>query len=442
MPQATIHFPPGFLWGTATASHQVEGGNLNNNWSQWESIPGNILNNAKSGLACDWWGGRWKEDLDRATETGQNSHRLSIEWSRIQPSPDRWDENALDYYRQIVRGMRERGITPMVTLHHFTDPLWLTEKGGWLDEDTPQRFNAFVRKTTEALKEYVNLWCTINEPNTYTWGGYLGGGFPPGENNFNSAAKVLYQMVLGHAFAYHTIHSLQPSAAVGIANNFRELRPARAAFPPDQWVSNAISHIFNDSFILAAQTGKLNLVLKNFSIPEAAGTQDFIGVNYYTSENVFFDLRFPGTLFSRRVFPAGATISENRFLANVPTGLLNILKGLRRFNLPLYITENGIEDSRDILRPCYMIEHIFQTWRAVNFNWPVKGYFHWSLVDNFEWERGWTQRFGLWGLDTQTQARIRRPSVDLYAAICKENGISSEMVSRYAPQIFSKYFPG
>ncbi len=442
MPEATIHFPAGFLWGTATSSHQVEGGNNNNNWSQWEETPGAILNNARSGLACDWWGGRWKEDLDRAAECGQNAHRLSIEWSRVQPSAHRWDENTLDNYRQILRGMRERGITPMVTLHHFTDPLWVTEIGGWENEKTPHLFNNYVRKTVTALKEYANLWCTVNEPNTCIWGGYLGAGFPPGENNFTKAGNAIYQFLLAHAFAYHTIHSIQPNAQVGIANNFRELVPARPGFLPDRWASGIISHIFNDSFLLAAQTGRFNLILKNFSVPEAKGTQDFIGVNYYTSELVTFDPRFPGTLFTKRVFPPGAAISENRFIANVPTGLFNIIKAQLRYKLPIYITENGIEDSRDVLRPCYLTEHIWQTWRAVNFNWPVKGYFHWSLVDNFEWERGWNQRFGLWGLDPQTQTRIRRPSVDLYAAICKENGISSEMVAKYAPSILSKYFPG
>ncbi len=125
MPKTSIHFPAGFLWGTATASHQVEGGNTNNNWYQWESMDGKIKGGQRYGLACNWWGGKWKEDLDRAAEGHQNAHRLSIEWSRVQPSPDRWDEDALEYYRQIIRGMVDRKLEPMVTLHHFTDPLWL-----------------------------------------------------------------------------------------------------------------------------------------------------------------------------------------------------------------------------------------------------------------------------------------------------------------------------
>jgi beta-glucosidase len=146
MPSATYHFPAGFLWGAATAAHQVEGSNTNNNWSDWEKQPGRIKNGDKAGLAADWWGGRWKEDFDRAAAAGQNAHRLSIEWSRIQPTPTHWSEDVLDYYRQMVRGLVDRGLTPFLTLHHFSDPLWLAEKGGWENPETPGLFADFTRK--------------------------------------------------------------------------------------------------------------------------------------------------------------------------------------------------------------------------------------------------------------------------------------------------------
>ena len=121
--------------------------------------------------------------------------------------------------------------------------------------------------------------------------------------------------------------------------------------------------------------------------------------------------------------------------------MFEVLKWGRQFNLPMIVTENGIEDAEDKLRPRYTIQHIHQIWRAVNFTWPVQGYFHWTLVDNFEWDRGWTQRFGLWELDVETQARRKRPSADMYAEICHENGISSETVAKYAPTLFSEMFP-
>ena len=142
MPSATFHFPKGFLWVTATASHQVEGGNTNNNWYKWEQA-GHTAD--QSGIASDWWGGRWKEDFDRAAEAGQNAHRLSVEWSRIQPALDRWDEDAIEHYRGMLRGLRDRGITPMVTLHHFTDPLWLEELGGWETQAVVPLFEKYAR---------------------------------------------------------------------------------------------------------------------------------------------------------------------------------------------------------------------------------------------------------------------------------------------------------
>ncbi|HEY9077585.1 MAG TPA: family 1 glycosylhydrolase [Anaerolineaceae bacterium] len=442
MPSGAYFFPNGFLWGTATAAHQVEGENTNNNWSAWEERPGRIAYDQRSGRACDWWGGRWKEDFDRAAETNQNAHRMSIEWSRVQPGPDVWDESALDYYREIVRGLVSRGLRPMITLHHFTDPLWLVERGAWEIDDTPGLFEGFVRKVVSALQEYVTDWITINEPNVYVYGGYLGGGFPPGKNDQGAAFRVMRNMLLGHARAYRVIHNLQRSARVCFALHYRGFRPASSWFFLDDVVANTLSQQFNMSFINTLVNGKFNFMLKSQYMPEVIGTQDFIGLNYYTLDLVRFNLFNPREAFSKRYFPADAELSDSAFIANVPEALMSAIKWLRRFNLPIIITENGLDDADDHLRPRYLLEHIHQLWRAVNANWQIKGYIHWTLVDNFEWERGWTQRFGLWGLEVETQARIRRISVDVYQAICSINGISSETVAQYCPELLPKLFPG
>lgn len=441
MPKTSIHFPAGFLWGTATASHQVEGGNTNNNWYQWEMTEGKIKNGDRSGLTCNWWGGKWKDDLDRAAEAHQNSHRMSIEWSRVQPSPDRWDEDALEYYRQIIRGMIDRKLVPMVTLHHFSEPLWLMEMGAWETDAVVPYFQRYVEKVVGALKDTVKLWVTINEPNVYVWGGYMGGGFPPGKNDMNLGLQVLANMVRGHAVAYKTIHAIQPDARVGFALNYRDLQPARPGFPPDVWMANLQAKIYNETFVGALKTGKLDAVFKKISIPEAMGTQDYLGINYYTGDLVKFDLTAAGEMFGRRSTPPGAVMSETGFIASVPDGMFRALHWARRYKVPLMVTENGVEDSEDKFRPRYLVEHLEQVWRAANYNYRVEGYYLWSLVDNFEWERGWTQRFGLWGLDLETQARIRRPSVDLYAAICLENGISKDMVERWAPESLQRLYP-
>jgi beta-glucosidase len=441
MPQATFQFPAGFLWGAAMAAYQVEGRNNNCNWTAWEAEPGRIKNGHHSGLACDWWGGRWKEDFDRAAETGQNSHRMSVEWSRIQPEENRWDEDALDYYREMLRGMAQRGLTPLVTLHHFTDPLWLYEQGAWENDGIVEKFSAYVRKVVEALKEYCSLWVTINEPNVYTYGGYVDGNFPPGKKDMSAAFKVMANMVRGHAEAYRVIHKIQPSARVGIAQNFRSLVPAHPGNPFDRWITAFFNQSYNYAFLTTLADGKFNFAGRGVKIPSAVKTQDYVGVNYYTTERVAFNPLKVKNLFHTRAFPKDAEVSTTGFLANVPTGLYDSLQWATRFNLPIMITENGVEDDRDELRPSYLTEHLHQTWRAINYNWQIKGYFYWSLVDNFEWERGWTQRFGLWGLDLDTQRRIRRPSVDLYAEICKTNSISSEMVGRLVPQLMPKLFP-
>ncbi|HEX9018990.1 MAG TPA: family 1 glycosylhydrolase [Anaerolineaceae bacterium] len=443
MPQATFQFPAGFLWGTATAAHQVEGNNHNNNWSYWEEQPGRILNGDKARAACDWWSGRWRDDFDRAKETHQNAHRLSVEWSRIQPAPDRWDEDALDQYREILRGLYQRGMTPLVTLHHFTDPLWLFEQGGWENPDTPALFEKFVHKVVDVLHGYCSYWIPINEPNVYAYGGYLGGGFPPGKNDLGAAAVVMANLLRGHGLAYRAIKALQREARVGTAVNLRYMQPARSWLPLDGMVTHLIDQAYNASFLDALVDGRFRFVGRSSRIPEAVGTSDFTGVNYYTGDLVRFDLFNPGELFSKRSYPPGAALSGTGYLANWPEGLYKTLRWAnQRYHLPLVITENGVEDADDHMRPGYIVEHLHQVWRALNFSWPVKGYFHWSLVDNFEWERGWSQRFGLWGLDTATQARIRRPSVDLYAAICKDNAISSELVQQYAPGSLAKLFPG
>ncbi|HEY5156736.1 MAG TPA: family 1 glycosylhydrolase [Anaerolineales bacterium] len=441
MPSATFHFPKGFLWGTATASHQVEGRNTNNNWYIWEQ-EGHTTH--KSGNASDWWGGRWKEDFDRAAETSQNAHRLSVEWSRIQPAPDRWDEDALERYRSMLRGLRDRGITPMVTLHHFTDPLWLGVLGGWETQAVVPLFEKYARKVVGALKEYCTLWCTINEPNVYALEGYLRGNFPPGKSDLKLSLVVQSNMARAHAAAYRLIHELQPESRVGYALHFRPQESFRPWFPLDRLMRNIKFEAINMAFPSAISTGIMRSPVGRIQVPEVKGTQDFMGLNYYSVDTVAFDLRIPQELFSHSFFPEGSDLADAGMNSNTPEGFFWAIKwAVRTYPaLPIIITENGIEDITDRIRPRYLAEHVHAMWRAVNFNWPVKGYFHWSLVDNFEWERGWTQRFGLWAIDIETQKRTRRPSADLYAAICKENGLSSAMVEKYCPEVFEKLFPG
>ncbi len=442
MPQAKYGFPKGFLWGTATAGYQVEGGNQNTNWHLWENTPGKILNGNKSGIACDWWGGRWKEDLTNAAHDGQNAHRFGIEWSRIQPKADQWDESALAYYREMLTGMKQLGLATMLTLHHYTDPIWVVEQGGWQNEKTADLFAAFTRKVVNSLGDLVDYWVTINEPFGYMANAHILCTFPPGEPDMKKVFVGLTNLIQAHANAYHIIHEIQPHARVGFAQYYRSLVPAKSWFPPDRWETNLMDQSINRSFPDALVDGYARILIWKKFLPAAMRTMDFFGLNYYSRDVVAFDITKPKELFRKVTVPENAILSENKFIAHVPQAIHDAIKWARRYNLPIYITENGVEDSKDELRPRFLIENLHQVWRAVNFNWNVKGYFHWSQVDNFEWERGWSQHFGLWGLNVETQERIRRKSADVYASICKENGINSEMVEKFTPEILPSIFPG
>jgi beta-glucosidase len=270
---------------------------------------------------------------------------------------------------------------------------------------------------------------------------YLTGDFPPGKKSLPAVFKAITNLIKGHSLAYEIIHEISPEAKVGLAHQYRGFRPAKSFSPLDRWVTNITAQTFNNAIPETLKDGKLRFLGFRKRIPAAKGTQDYFGLNYYTQENIAFSLRAIGQLFGKRFFPQDADLSPTGFIANQPEGFFQALKWAKRFKLPIIVTENGTEDPDDKFRTRYLSEHIHQLWYGVNYNWKIQGYFHWSLVDNFEWERGWTQRFGLWGLDTNSQERHKRPSADLYAEICQENALSSEMVARYAPEVFEKLFP-
>jgi beta-glucosidase len=375
MPKGTFNFPENFLWGTATAAHQVEGGNFNNDFWAWEQVPGHILNDDKSGAACEWCAGRWREDFDRAQETYQNAHRLSVEWARIQPAPDVWDEMALERYRQMLLGLKERGMIAMVTLHHFTNPLWLAEMGGWENAQVVPLFAEYTRKVVDALGPHCQLWVTINEPNVYMSMAYIQGVFPPGKKDLKLGLQVLANMIRAHAAAYQVIHELQPQGQVGYALHWRGFTAADRN-PLTRISAKQLNRLFNEAFSETLETGKLDTPVLKQEIPEVKGTQDFIGLNYYTREYLRFAPSRRDEAYAERFFKPDADLSEHGFLANDPEAFKEAIRWAGQFHKPIYITENGCEDSQDDFRRRYLIEHIHAMWRMVNFNFPIKGYFH------------------------------------------------------------------
>jgi beta-glucosidase len=432
----TQKFPDGFLWGAATAAHQVEGGNENNDWWAWEQTPGHIKHGDRSIVACDWWRGeRYREDFDLARALDHNAHRLSVEWSRIEPREGEWDARAIAFYRRVLSALRERAMTPLVTLHHFTHPLWLRAHGAWETETVVPRFERFVTRIIQELGDLCDFWVTINEPMVYTYTGYVNAKWPPGKSDFGLAMRVLTNLLRGHAAAYHAIHRVQPRARVGLAHNLLALKPAN----PGSALNRAIAHLqdyaYNRVFLLALQDGRLRFPMGLGRVPEAIGTQDFIGLNFYFARRVAVDWTQPGAFFGR-ILPAqpwGVPYDDELLewfgKGDIdPASFYRMVKWLAEYGKgkPIYICENGIPDRYDELRPRYLVAYLTALRRAIREGAPVQGYFHWTLVDNFEWIEGYSLRFGLIAHDLATQTRTPKSSAALYARIARENGITEE----------------
>jgi beta-glucosidase len=417
-------FGDGFLWGTATSAHQVEGNNQGNDWWEWEQRPGKIKDGSTSGKAAQWWQGRAEEDLARGRELGQNAHRLSLEWSRLEPEPGRWDDAAFARYRELFRAARALGLKLLVTVNHFTLPAWLARRGGWLAREAPAEFAELARRAALAFGSEVELWCTQNEPNVLALMAYADERWPPGLGSLSAAFRSLATMLDAHVRAYRAIHAVLPSARVGLVLNLPILDPARPRLA-DRAVARLQDWAFSGALLHALETGIVFPPLAPFParVPGLTRALDWLGVNYYGRYSVTFDAKSGRELFGRRVGPNSIRTEWNDWGEPWPAGLTEQLVRLGRFHVPLYVTENGVMDASDRVRPEFLREHVHAVGEAIARGSDVRGYFHWSLLDNFEWSEGWSAPFGLHALDRATQARTLRESGALYARICRANGV-------------------
>lgn len=434
-----LAFPDGFLWGAATASHQVEGGNVNNDWWAWEQQPGRIADGTRSGLASNWWQ-MAERDLTTAAQLGHNTHRLSLEWSRLEPAPGEWDEAVVARYRQILTAMRNLGLTPMATLHHFTLPLWLYERGGWENPAVVDWFSHYVERAVVSFGDLVPIWCTINEPMVQISYGYISGVWPPGGGGFRAARIVLRHMAQAHASAYSIIHQRQPEAQVGCAQHLHLFDPASPRWP-DRLAAKMLDRLFNGSALAAFFDGTLPFPFGwGQKLSDKRLLLDFIGLNYYSRSMTAFDLHRKDQMYVRRFANPDAPFSMEGWGEIYPEGLYRALLRLANLGLPIYVTEFGVPDNTDAIRPRFIVEHVAAIERAIRHGALVRGAYFWSLVDNFEWAAGWSGRFGLIHLDPETQARRINGSADIYRRIAVANGLERSLVNEVAPDLVEPLF--
>jgi beta-glucosidase len=423
-----------FLWGTATSSHQVEGGNEHNDWWAWENL-GRVEGGARSGKSTDHWN-RYREDLALAAELGLNTYRFSVEWSRIEPREGEWNHEALEWYVELVAECERLGLVPMLTLHHFTSPLWFAEQGGFANKLSADKFLRYCEQVVARLGKRVPLWCIFNEPMVLVAGTYLGSFMPPAEFSPINASRASFNLLKAHALAYDLIHRVAQDSRegpwkdmplqVGIAHNLLDFKPDRKWHPLERIFTRLFRRFYNRSW-LDAVTGRkqhfgvFGLVPYPPQVPEALGrtTVDFIGVNYYTKAYVQWRPRAPaserppqlplGIAFARRK----DEVSDLEWAVH-PKGFGRILRFVHSYGLPIYITENGIADRDDRIRGEYIDLHLKEVAKAVQAGINIRGYYYWSLLDNFEWIKGFGPRFGLFKVNYDTFERTPQPSTQIY----------------------------
>ncbi|BAL87856.1 putative glycosyl hydrolase [Actinoplanes missouriensis 431] len=380
-------FPDGFLWGSATSAHQVEGGNTNNDWWDFEQNPASAAR-WSSGDGIDHFH-RYADDFALLASLGHTAHRLSLEWSRIEPAPGQVSRAAIAHYRRVLTVLAGTGMTGFVTLHHFTLPRWLSARGGWLAPDAAELFSRYCARVTAELGDLMPFICTINEPQMIALHGYLEGYHPPGVTNPTLWRRVGGVLLDAHLAAVAAIRSAG-GTRIGLAVQL----PLLAGSEP---FLSLMRHEIVDRY-LDGLTG--------------VDGGDWLGVQYYRKQWV--DAASP---FFFAPPPAGVPLTQMGWAVH-PDGLREMLHRAARPGLPLYVTENGIATEDDTERVAYLRSHVAAVGQAIAEGVDVRGYLHWSAFDNFEWSEGYRPKFGLIAVDDDFTRRPK-PSAAEFARIIR-----------------------
>lgn len=381
-------FPSGFLFGASTSSMQVEGGIENNDWA--EAVRQGLAPDI--GLACDFYS-RFEEDFDIAKSLGHTANRFSIEWARVEPEEGKFDGAALAHYQRMVATLRERGMEPMVTLWHFSLPLWFVKRGSFGKKDAPAIFARYAAKIAETFGEDVTLYLTMNEP--LVWLGEHGKilGAAPGFSNPFTALHYFTQLVRAHKRAYRELKAVAPHAKVGVAKHqFSTV----STDPFGALVATVFRYFWNRRFLDAIKD-----------------SQDFIGIQYY--QRLFF-------WQSKK--EQGTTPKSDFGWQLHPRAIFDTLREAARYRVPLYVSEAGVADRDDRVRAWYITETLQGVLDALDQRADVRGFFYWSLLDNYEFKEGFSMRFGLVHVDHENdRVRTIRDSARAYAEIIKHHGL-------------------
>lgn len=404
-------FPKDFFWGVSTAAHQVEGGNYNQ-WTVWELQNAAGLaktahrrmghlsnwedikplaenpNNYISGKGVDHFR-RYAEDFDLAKSLNFNAFRFSVEWSRIEPEEGQWNEEAIEHYRTYIRELKARGLEPFMNIWHYTLPVWFDQRGGFIKRSNLTYFERFVAKLEKEYADQLKYVITINEPNVYTVFSSFTDKWKPNHPGLVNAIRTYLNLATAHKRAYQILKAQKPTLQIGMAAQLGNIQAKRPHNMFDEIITKVMRFIWNWWFLTYTKR-----------------YHDFIGFNYYYTDY------FKGT---KRVNPRVPLSDLGWYME--PEGLYPILLRLwARYKKPMIVTENGLADSQDKNRQWWLEESIVAMERALSEGVDIRGYFHWSLLDNFEWADGWWPKFGLVAIDREHgMKRTMRPSATWYA---------------------------
>ncbi len=414
-----LKLPRELLMGTATAATHIEGGRVNSNWYDW-SERGKIMDGSHCKRACDHLN-RIEDDVNLLGQLNCDTYRLGLDWARIEPSKGKFDYEALNLYARELDLLAKSNVRPLVTLWHFSNPMWFEQNGGWTHPDAVNCFLRYVENVVQQLGDRVTDWITINEPNVYLFFGYFDGIWPPGKKgDIRGFLKGASNLCLAHIRAYDLIHSKLKGAKVGVAHHLRVFDPVDS-----RWISHIGARLqeflFQSIFLEAMTTGRFRLPLINRSVQVPSDTHyaDFIGINYYTRDFVKGNWN-PMSFFGNR--NTHEDLHRNDLGWEIyPEGIGRICrKVFSKYKIPIYITENGICDHKDVNRSRFIYDHLRELITLYHDGISIERYYHWTLMDNWEWVEGEKARFGLFENDFETQTRTLRKSGSVYARVCRE----------------------